>query len=71
MALTFTPGSYAVEIVRDRASGTRRLLAMFGLRSIVYWLASLASDMSAYGFLGIAALIVGKNSFTFICFKTY
>ena len=40
----------------------RHLMTMFGLKTRVYWLASLFSDMTAYSMLGLAAIIVGEEN---------
>ena len=48
----------------------RHLMTMFGLKTRVYWLASLFSDMTAYSILGLAAIIVGEeqNAIIIFCF---
>jgi ATP-binding cassette subfamily A (ABC1) protein 3 len=58
MGLTFTIGSYAIDPIRDRASGTKHLMTLMGLKRAAYWLAFLVSDAMTYGLIAVAAVIM-------------
>jgi ABC-type multidrug transport system ATPase subunit len=58
LALTFTPGTYAIDVVRDRATGVKHQLRLAGLRRAAYWSALLTTDLAMYALIGVAAIIL-------------
>jgi ABC-type multidrug transport system ATPase subunit len=58
MGLTFTIGSYAIDPIRDRQSGTKHQLTLMGMKRAAYWLSFLVSDMSTYVLISVAAVIM-------------
>lgn len=58
LALTFTPGTYAIDVVRDRATGVKHQLRLAGLRRAAYWAALLVTDLAMYALIGVAAIIL-------------